>query len=315
MLKPSLTAGLAGLRRRPGLVVLLYAMNLVIALVLAIPVAVILGNTVGPTGFGEDLARGFDIVLWADIFDEAGAALGALFLHLFWMIPVYLIWKAAAGVGLIHALRGDQIRSFWQGVGRYTGKGVLLGIAFLVLTGIGVVVALGVALMLGAVWSGAVGAFWVNAVIAPTLIISVLAVLDLMHDYARAALVVGEEKVMTALGTGIVWPFRHGQASLLYLIWFAPAALLLLLPTVLDANMTAATGGTIWGLFITQQVFMLLRAAVTVGWFGSETAFYETIWLREQPLIAEDETLSESEDITPLPNTLPGPEPSDWASA
>ena len=315
MIKPSLTAGLTGLRRRPGLVVLLYAMNLVMALVMAIPVAIILGNTVGPTGFGEDLARGFDIVLWADIIEEAGAALGALFLHLLWMIPVYLIWKAAAGVGLIHALRGEQIRSFWQGVGRYTGKAVLLGIAFLVLTGIGVVVALGVALALGTIWSGEVGAFWVNAVIAPTLIISVLAVLDLMHDYARTALVVGEEKVMTALGTGIVWPFRHGQASRLYLIWFAPAALLLLLPTVLDAGLTAATGGTLWGLFITQQIFMLLRAAVTVGWFGSETAFYETTWLREQLLIAEEETFSASEERVPFPDTLPGPEPGDGASA
>ena len=294
MLKPSLTAGLTGLRRRPGLVVLLYAMNLIIALPLAIAVGVTLGNTVGPTGFGEALAQGFDIVLWADIIDKAGEALRASFLHLLWMVPLYLIWKAAAAVGLIHALRGDQTRSFWRGVGRYTGRGVLLGIGFLVLTGIGVVVVLGIALALGAVWSGKVGGFWVNAVIAPTLIISVLAVFDLMHDYARAALVVGDEKVLTALGTGVVWPFRHGQASRLYLIWFAPAALLLLLPMVLDANVTAATSGTLWGLFVAQQVFMLLRAAVTVGWFGSETAFYETIWLREQPLIAEEETFSET---------------------
>ena len=294
MLKPSLTAGLTGLRRRPGLVVLLYAMNLVLALVLSIPVAVAFGNTVGPTGFGEDLAGSFDIVLWADIIGEAGPALAVLLLHLLWMIPVYLAWKAAAGVGLIHALRGDQIRSFWQGVGRYTGKALLLGFVFLVLAGLGAIIAIGLALAIGAVWTGEVGAFWTRAVLAPTLVISVLAVLDLMHDYARTALVVGEEKVLTALGTGFVWPFQHGQASWLYLIWFAPAALLLILPTVLDASVTAATGGTIWGLFVVQQVFMLLRAAVTVGWFGSETAFYETIWLREQPLIAEEETFSET---------------------
>lgn len=311
MIKPSLTAGVSGLRRRPGLVVLLYAMNLVLALLLSIPVAVALSGTVGPTGFGTDLAAGFDIVLWADIIEAAGDTLGMVLLHLLWMIPLYLLWKAAAGVGLIHALRGDQIRSFWQGVGRYSLKAVLLGIAFLVMTGLGVVAALGIVLLLSTAWPGEVGAFWVNAVAAPTLLISLLAVLDLMHDYARAALVIGEQPVLTALGTGMTWPFRHGQASRLYLIWFALAAVLLLLPTVLDMNVAAATGSTIWGLFIAQQVLLLLRAAVTVGWFGSETAFYETIWLRELPLIAEEETIEDAEASA----GMLGSEPGGWASA
>ncbi len=317
MIKPSLTAGLSGLRRRPGLVVLLYAMNLVLALILSIPVAVAFGNTVGPTGFGADLAAGFDIVLWADIIEEAGDALAVLFLHLLWMIPLYLIWKAAASVGLIHALRGDQIRSFWQGVGRYTLRGALLGIVFLILTGIGVVVTLGVVMVIGAIWSGPVGGFWINAVLAPALLISLLAVLDLMHDYARTALVVGEQPVLKAMQTGMAWPFRHGQASPLYLIWFVPAAVLLLLPTVLDMNVAAATGSAVWGLFIAQQVLLLLRAAVTVGWFGSETAFYETIWLSELPLIAEDDTedAPETDNVAPFSQELPGAEPNDWASA
>ena len=50
--------------------------------------------------------------------------------------------------------------------------------------------------------------------------------------------------------------------------------MLLLLPAVLDMNVAAATGSVVWGLFIAQQVLLLLRAAVTVGWFGSEAAFY-----------------------------------------
>jgi hypothetical protein len=305
MIKQSFNAGLAGLRRRPGLIVLLYAMNLVLALVLSIPVAVAFGGTVGPTGFGEDLAAGFDIVLWADIIEEAGEALLALFFHLLWMIPLYLIWKAAAGVGLIHALRGDGIRSFWQGVGRYTAKALLLGLAFLVLTALGVVLGVAVVLVLGGVWAGEVGTFWVNGVVAPTLLISLLAVLDLMHDYARIALVVDDEPVLTAIGTGFTWPFRHGNASRLYVLWFVPAAVLLLLPTVLDLNATAATAGAVWTLFLAQQVLLLLRAAVTVGWFGSETAFYETIRRREMPLIAED--AAEGEAVSDdAPRAAPG---------
>ncbi len=289
MIGTSFTAGLNGVRRRPGLVALIYAMNLVLAFVLSVPVAIALSSTVGNTGFDADLAGGFNFVLWADIIEEAGEALGALQFQLLWMIPLYLIWKAAASIGLIHALRGDDARSFWQGVGRYTGKAVLLGLLFLVPVLVGVVGLLVVAGVLSAIWPGEVGGFWINFVTLPTLAISGLAVLDLMHDYARMALVVDEKKVFKAMFTGLAWPFKHGQASGLYVAWFVPAAVLLLLPTVLDMNVAAATGGAVWGLFLMQQILLLLRAAVTVGWFGSETAFYEAIRLQEMPLIAEEE--------------------------
>ena len=308
MIGTSITAGLNGVRRRPGLVVLIYAMNPVLAFVLSIPVAIALSSTVGSTGFDADLAGGFDFVLWADIIEEAGEALGALQFQLLWMIPLYLIWKAAASIGLIHALRGDDARSFWQGVGRYTGKAVLLGLLFLVFVLV-VVVGLAIAVgVLSAIWPGEVGTFWINLVILPTLAISGLAVLDLMHDYARMALVVDEKKVFKATVTGLAWPFKHGSASGLYVAWFVPAALLLLLPTVLDMNVAAATGGAIWGLFLMQQVLMLLRAAVTVGWFGSETALYEAIRLQEMPLIASEEEVVEAEGVASLTDGLPGPE-------
>ena len=306
MLKQSLTAGFTGIRRRPGLVVLIYAMNLVLAFILSIPVAIALGSAVAGTGFDADLAGGFDLVLWADIIEEAGEALGALRIQLLWMIPLYLIWKAAASVGLIHALRGDAARSFWQGLGRYTGKAVGLGVLFLVLAAIGVGVVVVAAGVLSVFWPGAVAGFWINLVLLPTLLISVLAVLDLMHDYARMALVVDEQKVLKAMITGLGWPLKHGQASWLYVAWFVPAAVLLLLPTVLDMNVAAATGGAIWGLFLTQQILLLLRAAVTVGWFGSETAFYETIQLREMPLIADEEVVLETEGVAPLADGAPG---------
>lgn len=318
MIGKSFSAGLAGIRRRPGLVLLLFGVNLALAFVLSVPVYIMLGSAVGPTGFGEELARGFDIVLWFDLIDEMGDVLQALQFQLLWMIPLYLVWKAAAGTGLIHALRGDAIRPFWEGVGRYTGKAVLLGLAFLVLTVLAVVGVVMAALVLATAWPGEVGSFWVNFVVLPTLLISVLAVLDLMHDYARMAIVIDEKKVVAAALTGLAWPFRHGQASWLYLAWFVPAALLLLLPTLLDMNATAATGGAIWGLFVAQQGLLLARAAVTVGWFGSETALYETIRLQEMPLIAAEEDAERTPDTgneAMFPEDLPGAAPDGLASA
>lgn len=311
MIVQSIAAGFRSIRRRPGLVVLFYAINLVLAVVLAVPVYIVLESTVGPTGFGQELARSFDLTLWADILEEVSDLLAALQIQLLWMIPLYLVWKAAASAGLIHALRGDQGRSFWQGVGRYTAKALLVGLGFVILAGIGLVGVVMLAVVLSAFWPGEVGSFWITFVFAPTLVISVVAVLDLMHDYARMALVVDDQSAWNALLTGLMWPLRHGQASWLYLAWFVPAAALLLLPTLFEMNAAAATGFAVWGLFFIQQVLLLLRSAVTVGWFGSETALYETIRLREMPLIAEQE-----EDVaaSPLVASFPEEQPGDEAN-
>ena len=286
LFRSSLAAGLRGLRRRRGLVLLIYGLDLALALALAYPLYAVLAATVGPTGFSDDLAAGFDIVLWADIFEEIGPVLGALLWQLLWIVPLYGLWKVASRVGLAHALRGDQIRPFWQGVGRYTGRGVLLALGFVLLIAVVVVAAGAVAFVLLAIFPGEAGQFWTVVAVVPLVLVIGLAWLDLSHDFARLALVVEDRPVQQAIRTGLAWPFRHRAALALYGLWFVPAAVLLVLPTLLDANVAAATGLGIWSLFAVQQIVLLLRAAVTVGWIGSEAALYEAVWMREAPLIA-----------------------------
>lgn len=288
MLVRSLATGIKGIKRRPGLVGLLYGLNLALAFVLAATVYTAMVQVVEGTGFGLDLAQQFDLALWADIIEEAGPALQGLLGQLFWIIPLYVLWKTAASVGLIHALRGDQDRSFWQGVARYTGRALLVAMLFVLLTVGWGIATLVVALGSSAIWTGEVGIYWTNFVVVPLFFVFGVALLDLMHDYARIALVVDERPVMESTIRGIIWPFKHISAFLIYLAWWIPAVLLVVLPTLLDMNMVAATAAGIWGLFLVQQIVLVLRAGVTAAWLGSEVAFYETIMLKELPLIAEE---------------------------
>jgi hypothetical protein len=213
MIRQSIAAGLASIRRRPGLIALIYGMNLLLAFVLSVPVYFAFQEAIGPTGFGVDLAGSFDVVVWADLIEKAGDVLQAIPFQLLWMVPVYLLWKVAASVGLIHALRGDQVRSFWDGVGRFTGRGFLIALLFLVAFGVALIGLVVLATILNIAWGGEVGAFWVNFVILPTALIAIVAVLDLMHDYANIGLVVEEKAVWAATSIRellLGWADRQG---------------------------------------------------------------------------------------------------------
>jgi len=278
----SFSAGFDAIRKRPGLVGLLYLVNLCVAFTLTVPVYIAFNNTVGPSGFSGDLAHAFDLVLWTDIMEKAGNTMIAMGGQLLWMIPLYLVWKAAISVGLVHAIRNGGVRPFWQGVGQFTGRGLLLGLYFLLIllawtgiTAVGTVV-------LRMLWDSEAGTFWIFFAILPAIYVTGAALIDLMHDYARIALVVENKPAGRALLAGIAWPVRQGVSFALYAAWFFIGTAVLIAPTV--SSMTIVG---IWGPFLIQQVFLLLRAAVTVGWFGSEVHFFET--RRESPLIASTE--------------------------
>jgi hypothetical protein len=277
--------GLHRLRQRPWLVVLVYAVHLVAAFALAALAGSALEAAVGTTGFSDALAADFDIGLWTNVLEKAGPTIGLLFLNLLWVLPLMMLWKVIVSVGLIHALGGAADGSFWRGVKRHTGRGLLLALLF-ALPLVGWLVAVGVAgAVLNALGDGEVFFFWANLVVLPTLLIAGLAVLDLMHDCARIALVTGEAKTTRAWRSGMERPFRQGEISYVYLAWFAPAALLWIAPFFLDASVAGTTASGIWGLFAAQQITLLLRAAIVVGWLGNAVAFFEAQRERTSPAV------------------------------
>ncbi|MEM1271481.1 MAG: hypothetical protein AAGI08_15660 [Bacteroidota bacterium] len=264
------------MRRRPGLVLLTYLANLIVAAVLAVPAYVALREGIDNTGFSEQLARGFDFVLWVELWVAVGAALRAVAWQVFWMLPVYAFWKAALGVGLTHALAGEHDGAFWPAVGQYTLRGALvalmIGGPILVL----VLIVLAVSSVIAALL-GSVGAFWVGFVAGPALVVALFAIGDLMVDYAYCALVLGDSTVREAWGEGLTFPFRHGVSSRVHVLWFTLAGLLWLLPFVLDIQFGPYTSPGFWALLSLQQIVLFARNAVTVAWTGSVVSVFEGV--------------------------------------
>lgn len=285
MIARSISNGVRLAARRPGLTLLIYLANFFVALLISVPVYGALSAATATTGFGSELVERFDVVLWADIIEKAGDVFLASFGQLLWAIPLFLLWKIAMSVGLIHALRDGGIRSFWEGVGHFTGRATLLALLFLLTLLAWLFVAGVVIVIAGLFFSHAEAQFTLYWIVMPAALVVGLAVLDLMHDFGRISLVNSHAGVVAAWMDGLRFPFRRPSSVAVYLFWAVLAALVSLAAVRLHASWAATMAG-VWVLFLGQQVVFLLRGALTVAWFGSEVSLAERLRLRESPMIA-----------------------------
>lgn len=283
----TLRAGLDAIRRRPRLAALIYVVDLVAALLIALPIYVAVQSATSGTGVGERLAGEFDLMLWINIFEESGSGVLSSVWLLLWTLPLAIAWKVAAGIGLTHALRDGASRRFLTGVRRYFSKALVLA---LLLAAFGVIWTVIVAIGMAGVQAGIGGAaatYWINLVALPVALFLGLALLQFIHDQGRIALVRGAGGVLRSL-KGMRWAFRSGSAWLAYGAWGVLALLLGALPFLFDASATADTGLGVWSLFLAQQLLWFLLALCTVGRIGSEVAVAEARDEDRWPLIAEE---------------------------
>ncbi len=278
--------GLQRARKRPALILGVYGLDVLTAFMASIPVYAALHHAVGASGFSGEGAAHFDVVLWADILEQAGPALRATAAQGLWMAPVALAAKTALYAGVVFALRDGGVRPFWMGLGEYGGRSLLLALLFL-LPALGAALLTGAAVALFSAVATGEAAMYRLGLMSLIIPAAGLLVVDMMHDYGRIALVTGDRPIREAWRVGMGWPFRHPAALVLYLGWLLPAGAFTFLPVVLDANTATGGSGAVWFLFAGQQLLLFARAAAMVGWLGSEAAYYEAVRLADMPLLAE----------------------------
>ncbi|MFV1981657.1 MAG: hypothetical protein ACC655_10920 [Rhodothermia bacterium] len=274
MIRSLIARGIAKAASRRSLILLLYLVGLGVAALLAVPVFRAVDTLFGSSGFSAELARRFDIVLWMDMLEKGGTALAGAMRQFFWAIPLFIVWKVASQVGLVYALKDDGQASFWEGVSRYTLRGLLLALIYLLLGGFAIAI-LWIILVLIIKGQGEPGQFWTAIVIGPILSIVILALFDLMHDYARMRLVLRRDGIWRSFLSGSFFPIRRLSALFLYKVWFLVGGVLWLLPFWLDGVFAKTTIAGMLGAFLVQQIVILTRHGATVAWIGSEVFYFE----------------------------------------
>jgi hypothetical protein len=148
--------------------------------------------------------------------------------------------------------------------------------------------------------SGEVGSFWLSLVVGPLLTAMTIAQLDVMHDYARIHLVT-RGGIWRSLIEGSIWPLKRLSALVMYDLWYFVAAVLWVLPFALDLALPKITIAGMIGAFLLQQVAILARTALSVGWIGSEVYYFEE---RAEPE-PEPESDPEPEPFSEEPGSEP----------
>lgn len=266
---------------------LLYAVVLVASVTLTIPLYIILDGSTSSTGFGPNLVARFDMILITEIMTDTSPAVLGTVAMLAWLAPVGFIWKVASSVGTIHALTLGAMRSFWDGVGRFTGPGLLLSILNLAVFLVWMVLVVFVAAATAALMP--VGApIEIPVAVAVGLVVIGVGLIGLMQDFARINLICEGRSVIAAWLEGIRYPVRHREVFALYGVWWLAAGLLSALLVGLHVSW-ASTIEAAWLLLLSHQALLVLRAAGTVAWTGSAVGMHEQIRFREAPLIALDD--------------------------
>lgn len=280
--------------RNPATVAALWAIHFIVGLIVALPMANAV-RLLGDTGFGPDMAARADVGVLADMTESIGSGFGLVLLNLLWALPLLAVVRALAAVGIINRARNGGIRSFMDGVSRFGPRSLVLAIPFFIVTAIAQG-AVFLALAMAGSAIGERGNVLLFVVALPVGLLVVGAIADCMRDYGQITLVTRGAGIWDAFARGLAWPLQHPRSLVLYGAWMVAAIAATVLPLVFELNLAAATTSGILTLALLQQMLLFVRAGVTVGWYGSETGYYEEKMADELPLIADAGPSAEESD-------------------
>jgi hypothetical protein len=279
----ALTAGIRTTNRSYRMIALLYAVNFIIAGILAWGFHSVLARTIGDSMSLENLVKDFDYTVYGDFMFKYGGRISSLISQLSWLIFFYLLLNTLLGGGTIALLknRGERFSmgSFFENCGAYFFRFLRLFLIFaVILFFVGVAASMVFGFLYSALTSNAVSEVWpfTFAIILFLLFLFVVMLVVMMADYAKVVTVVDDARSMLKTSwQAIKFVFRHFLSTVglqLSIILFLLVAVILYL--VLENQIGMATPFAILVMFIIQQVSVGFKVWTRVLTFAGELELY-----------------------------------------
>ena len=284
-----------GIRRatsEPKMVLVLYLVNLILAIPLALAF-----RSVMIAGFGDSLAPGqmmasLDFTVFQDFMNLHYANLQTVLGQVLSVLVLAMLLQTFLAGGVLTVLQDEgrkySTSSFFKGCGTYFFRffrlfllfGVILLVVALVVGGI--VIALAEGMTENA--TSELTELWIRFAAIKLFFLPLMLVV-MAADNAKIHIVLHDERsVIRACGKGFVFVFRRFFSA------FGLEILMLLIPmflfaayVVIDLAIGMTTGMTIVLMFLIQQLFMMLRAWTKVLFFAGKMALYRGLQRKPFP--------------------------------
>lgn len=280
----AIAVGLGTTVRKPLVLAVLYAVNVVFSVAAAVPFLTIAQTELGHSLLGSSV-RPADLMWLGETALKYGEALPALLAGLLVAAVLYLALQVFLNGGIVGRLLDREgkatLAAFAGDCGRYFGRFTrifLVSLVFLFLT-FGVVLELVSALIRPAMKSAPTE--WLPLVLSNTHFLIALLLLSIVHmvvDYTRIAVVADDERrVLKALRHALIFlKRRFFRAWALYLLIVGAT----LAGTILLSAALGPFGGPgpapVVAAFAVLQVFILFRLLVRMLFVAAQSEFYRS---------------------------------------
>ena len=283
----------SGLRRataEPKMVLVLYVVNLLIALPLTMAFRAVLQAGFGSSMAPATLVGSLDFTTWQDFMAAHRDELSAVFRQISWVVIISMIVNTFLAGGILAVLKDSGGRftasAFFGGCGVYLGRFLRLFVLFLIVLLVVVLVfGLIVAILTDALTTNAsseVTEFWVRIAMGVIFLIPVMIVM-MIADYAKISVVLNEERSMlkSAWKATKFVAVHFFQTFGLELMMFLVAVLLFAVYLFIDLSVGMSSDMTIVLMVIVQQIFVASKGWTKILFFEGELTLYE----KAQPFV------------------------------
>jgi len=264
--------------RYPRMLLIIYAVNLIISLLVALPMKDVLNHTAGNSMMLTNLVKTYDSAALSDVTQASDMALSALRSQVLWAGFIYLLINIFFTGGILQTVsnRTFTVGTFFSGCGRNFFRFFFLGLVFLAVHAFFfALVAIPTGFVLKAMSQNPnFNELVVYKVltVAGAVYLFFLAYVFMANDYSKSFLVYrNSSNVVKAYSQGFRFVNRHFTKTYLLLLFLiaAPVAFVLLYFYV-DVKVTAVSRFVIYLSFALMQFFVISRIWVRFWLLSSQ---------------------------------------------
>jgi hypothetical protein len=284
-----LQAFFSGFRRAMSewkMIFLLYVINLLVALPLALAFRSSLASGFGASMDSSSLMQGLDFSVMQEFLKLHRDGIGAIMQQVAWVLLIYMIINTFLAGGILTLVRGKKepfsASAFFAGCGtyflRYLRLFLVFGILLVLVLAIVSAVLGGIVSTMTDSASSEVIAFWAYVAMFVLLLLPAMLVI-MIADYAKIIVIMQDEHSMLRTAwqsTKLVFRNFFKVIGLELLMVLIPIVLFVVYMW-LDLSIGMTSGMTILVMFVLQQLFIVTKAWTKVFFFAGELSLFHSL--------------------------------------